>query len=316
MKEIIIDSKNKNQRLDKFLSKYFKEASMGFLYKMLRKKNITLNNKKATGKEVLDEQDIIKVFFSDETFLKMKGENSNLSSYLINEDSDLSVLYENDDILVINKPKNLLSQKAKVKDISVNEMALSYLIRKGEVTTESLHYYKPSVMNRLDRNTSGIVLVAKTLKGAHYLSDVISDIGHPKIYYCICKGRLNQDFMWKDYLVKDEEKNIVRIYKNEQKDAKEIITGVHPIESNQELSMVEVKLFTGRPHQIRAHLSSKGYPVIGDTKYGDRKTNDFFKKNYGITSQMLHSYKIILPQIGEICAPIPKEFEKIMKEVN
>ncbi|MCR5546216.1 MAG: RluA family pseudouridine synthase [Lachnospiraceae bacterium] len=315
MKEIRIDKTSENQRFDKFLKKYFKEASSGFLYKMLRKKNITLNGRKSEGKEILKDGDVIKVFFSDETFLKMKGElkDEALDGYLLKDDQNLVILYEDEDIIAMNKPKNLLSQKSSPKDVSLNEWMLSYLVRKGDCTKESLHIFRPSVMNRLDRNTTGIVLGAKTLKGAHYLSDVIKDKESPKVYRAICKGKIEEEVLYKDYLVKDDKENKVMVSHDKIQNSKEIITGIRPLRSNGVVTLVEVKLYTGRTHQIRAHLSFYHHPVIGDIKYGDSTVNKDFKNRYNISSQMLHSYEVSLPGIGEIMADMPKEFERVFQ---
>lgn len=314
MKKIIIDEKTQNQRFDKFLKKYFKNASSGFIYKMLRKKNITLNKAKASGNEILKSKDEVFVFFSDETFDKMRGtnESKDLSNYILKDDP-LNIVYENDDFIAINKPKGILSQKADTSDVSLNEYVLSYLIKNKKLTAEDLSLYRPSCVNRLDRNTTGLIFAAKTYKGAKELSEIIRDKSHPKIYRCVCAGEIKEEQLLKHYLVKDEKSNQVFIYDNETKGAKEIITGIKPLKTNGKVSLLEVTLYTGRTHQIRAHLSYIKHPVIGDYKYGDASVNKEFKEIYGITSQMLHSYGFEVPGVGMICANMPVEFETIWK---
>lgn len=314
MKKIIIDEKTQNQRFDKFLKKYFKNASSGFIYKMLRKKNITLNKAKASGNEILKSKDEVFVFFSDETFDKMRGTNDSkdLSNYILKDDP-LNIVYENDDFIAINKPKGILSQKADTSDVSLNEYVLSYLIKSKKLTAEDLSLYRPSCVNRLDRNTTGLIFAAKTYKGAKELSEIIRDKSHPKIYRCVCAGEIKEEQLLKHYLVKDEKSNQVFIYDNETKGAKEIITGIKPLKTNGKVSLLEVTLYTGRTHQIRAHLSYIKHPVIGDYKYGDASVNKKFKEIYGITSQMLHSYGFEVPGVGMICANMPVEFETIWK---
>ena len=318
MKEIRIDVTSENQRFDKFLKKYFKEASMGFLYKMLRKKNITLNGKKASGNEILKNNDVISVFFSDETFQKMKGSSLKENSIFIPKDlkERFHLIYEDENILAVNKPKNMLSQKAVPKDISLNEYLLAYLFQKGEIDEESLRIYRPSVMNRLDRNTTGVVLCAKTLKGAQFLSEALKQKETPKIYHCFCKGVIDKEMLLKDYLLKDESKNTVSVVSHQVEGAKEIITGVKPLEVFKDYTYVEVELFTGRTHQIRAHLSSIGHPILGDAKYGDLKLNDVLQKKYHVKSQMLHAYSIHLDGIKEITALDPKEFQIFRKALD
>lgn len=314
MKKIIIDEKTQNQRFDKFLKKYFKNASSGFIYKMLRKKNITLNKAKASGNEILKSKDEVFVFFSDETFDKMRGmnESKDLSNYILKDDP-LNIVYENDDFIAINKPKGILSQKADTSDVSLNEYVLSYLIKNKKLTAEDLSLYRPSCVNRLDCNTTGLIFAAKTYKGAKELSEIIRDKSHPKIYRCVCAGEIKEEQLLKHYLVKDEKSNQVFIYDNEIKGAKEIITGIKPLKTNGKVSLLEVTLYTGRTHQIRAHLSYIKHPVIGDYKYGDASANREFKEIYGITSQMLHSYGFEVPGVGMICANMPVEFETIWK---
>ena len=314
MKSIIIDQKTEKQRLDKFLKKYFKEASSGFLYKMLRKKNITLNGKKATGSELLQKNDEIRVFFSDETFLKMQGLNSDtdLSVYVLDDDP-LDIVFENDDFLAINKQKGILSQKSKDTDVSLNEFVLSYLVKKNEIKASDLSYYKPSCINRLDRNTTGLIFAAKNYKGAKELSELFKERKHPKVYRCICAGEIKDEILLKDYLIKDEDSNTVRVLNHKEENAKEIITCIKPLKSNGKITLLEVLLYTGRTHQIRAHLRYIKHPVIGDVKYGDATLNDEFKKKYNITSQMLHSYEMEIPEIGKITAKMPDEFEKVFE---
>lgn len=312
MKKITIDEKTQNQRLDKYLKKYFKEATGGFLYKMLRKKNITLNGKKATGNEILSIGDEISVFFSDKTFDKMRGISSELdvSAYILQEDP-LDIVYENDDFIAINKPKNMLSQKAKDTDVSLNEYVLSYLLKNHKMKAEDLSYYRPSCINRLDRNTTGLIFAAKTYKGAKELTLLFKEKNHPKVYRCICAGEIKEEQLLKHFLSKDEETNTVRITPDAIPGAKEIITGIKPIKSNGKITLLEVKLYTGRTHQIRAHLNYINHPVIGDYKYGNDSINKEYKIKYSISSQMLHSFAMDIPGIGELTAAVPEEFEKV-----
>ena len=159
MREVTIGAKESGQRFSKFLEKYFKEAQTSFLYKMLRKKNIKLNDKKATGSEMLQTGDKVTVYFSDETFEKFRGETKKVSYPVI----DLDIVYEDEDVLIVNKPAGMLSQKAKPQDVTLVEYILGYLQKKGEWSPKDS--LKPGICNRLDRNTSGLVIAGKSLRG-------------------------------------------------------------------------------------------------------------------------------------------------------
>ncbi|MDE6700251.1 MAG: RluA family pseudouridine synthase, partial [Acetatifactor sp.] len=166
MQEITVGTNQAGQRLDKFLHKCLPEAQNSFLYKMLRKKNITLNGKRAEGRELLQQGDVVRMFFAEETFLKFSGQ-SGKSEYLkaYRQLEDISVIYEDKERVILNKPAGVLSQKAKDSDLSLNEWLIGYLLETGAITAGELCTFKPSVCNRLDRNTSGLVLCGKTLHG-------------------------------------------------------------------------------------------------------------------------------------------------------
>lgn len=309
MKEIIITSADAGGRLDKYLNRYFAEASMGFLYKMLRKKNIKLNDAKASGKEILKENDCIKVFFSDDTFMKMKGQSIDISQEV---SADIDVIYEDNDILIVNKPAGVLSQKASASDISINEMILSYLMKTKQISEDSIHGFKPSIANRLDRNTSGLILAGKTLKGQQYLSQALKDRSCIKIYHAIVAGEMDREINLSGYLQKNDKTNEVKILKNYEDGAKEIKTDIVPLKTNGRYTLVQVHLITGRTHQIRAHLSSIGYPIIGDYKYGVDALNARAKKQFGVKSQLLHAYSIEFEDGHKYIAPRPAIFDKLI----
>ena len=313
MKEIVINENEAGQRLDKFLGKLLKEAPASFYYKMLRKKNIVLNGKKATGNEKLTAGDSIKLFLSDETFEKFAGKRQTNDLAASVPNIALEIVYEDHDVLAINKPAGMLSQKAKKEDISANEYILQYLLESGTITRESLHTFKPSVCNRLDRNTSGILVAGKTLNGLQQMSKAFRERSMEKYYLAIVAGHISKPRRIEGFLKKDGVNNQVTILSEPSNDAKPIITEYRPLKLIGQVPFLEVHLIPGRSHQIRAHLASIGHPVIGDTKYGNPRLNREFLKNAGVTHQLLHAYRLFLADGTKIQADAPKEFERALE---
>lgn len=321
MKSIIVNSNEAGQRLDKLLGKYLNLAGKGFLYKMMRKKNITLNGKKCDGSEKLSMGDEIKLFLSDETIEKF----SEVKVQKVHHQK-LDIVYEDQHILMINKPSGMLSQKAKETDESLVEYLIDYLLESGQLTKEDLRSFRPSVCNRLDRNTSGLVAAGKSLAGLQMLSSVLKDRSLHKYYVCGVKGILKEKQLISGYLKKDEKTNQVTILTKEEADALPIRTEYEPIGyANDQYTLLKVTLITGRTHQIRAHLASIGHPLLGDHKYGDAKVNEFVKERYHIRSQMLHSWQMVFPELeGDFAylsgktieAKWPKEFKRVFGEMK
>lgn len=326
MKEIMVGSAEQGGRLDKLLLKYLNKVNSSFVYKMLRKKNITLNDKKADGSERLSEGDSIKLWFSDESLNNLREDKSYAFAHLKETSkSDIKdmIVYEDEHILLIDKPVGLLSQKADKKDISINEMVLNYLYQKGSIDEASLQSFIPSVCNRLDRNTSGIVIVAKTLISARLMNKLIKERYIKKEYLCVVSGRLKDEDMLEAWLYKSEVDNKVIVKPNYFEDAKQIKTAYKTLFTDDKISLLLVELITGRTHQIRAHLSYIRHPILGDVKYGDKGLNEQFNKTYKMKSQLLHSYRLTFPDIeGELSylskksfsTVIPKAFKKVCKE--
>lgn len=334
-------------RLDKYLMKFLKEAPKSFIYKMLRKKNIVLNGKKAAGSECLKENDEVKLFLSDDTIVKFGGKvtlsqtadreyvataedsiesssDDSLYNFLKSlkwEFDEPKVIYEDRDIIILNKPVNVLSQIAKRGDISMNEWLISYLINSESLTAEDMLTVKPAVVNRLDRNTSGIILAGKTLTGLRFLSDIIKARTLKKYYLTIVKGEVLKNFTAEAYLLKNDNHNTVKIYQDKVEGADYIKTAYEVLEVKGGHSLLKVELITGKSHQIRAHLSSLGYPVIGDGKYGLKSENTRYRR-MGLNSQFLHSYEIKFPEIdGDFAYLSGKSFKadlpvRLMKVAN
>ncbi|MBR4708056.1 MAG: RluA family pseudouridine synthase [Pseudobutyrivibrio sp.] len=307
MKEIKIDANDSNQRFDKYLKRVLCNASTSFIYKMLRKKNITLNDKKADGSEKLNTGDIVKIWFSDETFEKMSGaaETDPLYQSIKDMPYDISIVFEDEDMIIINKPAGIKSQKDTANDISINEMAISYMINNGKLSEEGFKHFHPSVCNRLDRNTSGIVLFAKNLHAAQELGNALKERSCKKLYRAVVLGKVVKEELIEGFLSKDEATNKVSITKTEAKGSRPIKTAYRPISYvGDEFTLLEIHLITGRTHQIRAHLASIGHPILGDNKYGNTIVNN----KQRVKGQLLHAYSIEFADGRRFTCDLPGEF--------
>lgn len=330
MQSFKIGKNEAGQRLDKFLHKFMPSAPNSFVYKMLRKKNIVLNGKKAEGKEMLAVDDTVSFFFSDETFTKFTQNGIDTSQaskrkpllydYRRAYESlqNITIIYEDEDILMLNKPAGILTQKAEDDDLSLNEWMIGYLLHQEIITDDTLNTFKPSVQNRLDRNTSGLVLCGVSLRGSQLLSRMIHDRTIRKVYVAIVKGKIRKPRTLTGSLEKDEKLNKVTISDSKGKD---IMTSYRPIAFGKDYTFLEIELITGKTHQIRAHMASIGHPILGDPKYGDLQWNQDYRKKLGIQRQLLHAYRVEFPKMCEpFCnlsntewvAPLPDDMREVM----
>ncbi len=319
MQTIIVNSNEAGQRLDKLLFKHFNEAPKSFVYRMLRKKNIVLNGKKSTGADKLVIGDEICLYLSEETIAKFSQTVIQKTAH-----QNLDIIYEDDHILLINKPVGMLSQKAKSTDESLVEYLISYLLDSGQITEAELGRFRPAVCNRLDRNTSGLVAAGKSLTGLQTLSEAFKNRTLHKYYQCVVAGTVKKSRHIAGYIKKNEQTNQVTVCQEPVADSVPIQTAYEPLAAVNGYTLLKVTLITGKTHQIRAHLASIGHPIIGDYKYGRRAVNDAAKKEFGISSQLLHAWKLVMPEQlpapltylsgKEFTAPLPETFKFYFKE--
>lgn len=317
MQTILINKNDEGQRIDRFLKKYFEKANLSFIYKNLRKKNIVVNGKKVIPEFVLNEGDKIEMYLSDETIKKFQAGEKNLKrgkNYPV-------VIYEDENIILMNKPSGILSHNdSKEFEKNMVDMMIDYLIAKGDYIPRIENSFRPAICNRLDRNTSGIIIGAKNANSLRILNDSIKNHRVDKFYTTLVLGEVKNDFEDVSKLLKDEKTNKVRVSKTE---GKESITEFKVIKSA-EYSLLSVKLITGRTHQIRTVLKSKGFPIVGDIKYGVERVNRRFMEKYGYKSQFLHNNKIVFKDMPaelnylsykEFEVKIPKKEERILKDI-
>ena len=365
MREINVSTNEAGQRLDKLLRKYLKNANTSFIYKMLRKKNIVLNDKKVEGKEILNLGDSVKMYFSEDTFATMTGRTGqNSGSAETNRAAAASasaqtasagknsaqmrrgassgnsserrdqrafdveefrkhIVYEDENLLVLNKPVGWLSQSDASGLPSVNERCLQYLMATGTLTEAQLQTFKPGIANRLDRNTSGLILFGKTLPALQALAGLLRDRTMEKYYLAIVCGDIDHAQRIDGYLAKDERTNRVEIRPQPFPDATEIHTAYEPLKRSADYTVLKVHLITGKTHQIRAHLRAIGHPIIGDPKYGRKDANAYYRTHGGVKSQLLHAWELHFPEnldgplrnlAGQtITAEPPKDFRLFLK---
>jgi 23S rRNA pseudouridine955/2504/2580 synthase len=315
-----IGKNEEEQRLDRFLKKYFRKASLGRIYKMIRK-DIRVNGKRAAIETFLTEGDQVDIFVSDE-----EAESYRETKKTVRALRQFAIAYEDRQMLVVSKPFGLLTHgDANEKKNTLANQVLGYLTEKGDFLPRIERTFVPSPVNRLDRNTTGLVIFGKDSETLKRLNQMIRDRDSIEKYYMtIVTGNLKESMVLRDAMVKDGKTNTVTIQDEPDGDGKWMESRVKPIrhspispkaykeKSNktQSYTLVEVQLITGRSHQIRAQLAAAGFPIIGDTKYGNPQINRLMKAKFGLTTQLLHAYKLVID--GNVVeAPIPEEFQRI-----
>lgn len=286
MKSVIIEKNDSNQRLDKFLTKSYPNLPKTLMYKYVRIKRIKVNGKRAEISTRLNVGDVVDMYINDEFFAQKETVYDFMSA-----SKKIDVLYEDSNILLLNKKVGLLCHPDDKEYIdTLIGRVKRYLYEKGEWEPQDENSFTPALVNRIDRNTSGIVICAKTAEALRILNQKMKDRELHKMYLCIVHGKPKKESdTLEGYLVKDEKKNKVFVSKKAVDGGKIIKTKYRILAYKNELSLLEVDLLTGRTHQIRAHLASIGHPLLGDGKYGTNALN----KKTGYKKQCLCSYKLI-----------------------
>lgn len=314
--KVEIGNNEAGQRLDKFLRKWLEDVPLSGIYKAIRKGDIKVNGKKAVEKYFLLEGDNIetKYITSSQKKPKFKEVESNF----------LKITYEDKNILLVEKwPGVLVHSDKSSSGSTLTDYVLSYLYDKGEYDPQVEITFTPAPCNRLDRNTSGIVIYGKNYDSLKLLNEMIKNRNIKKYYEAMIKGKIKEG-LYEGYILKDMKNNMSIVYDIPKKYTKKISMGVKVIQTCGTYSLVELELITGRSHQLRAHLAHLGNPIIGDAKYGIAKLNSFFYNKYGLKYQYLYAYKLNFRDCPDhlkymenktISEGLPPVFKKIKNDV-
>ncbi|MDI9473405.1 MAG: RluA family pseudouridine synthase [Bacillota bacterium] len=303
-----ITANEAGQRLDRYLRKRFSSQALGDIYRLLRTGQVKVNGRKAKAEYRLEEGDV----------LTLPDLNEERKEAFVNVPCDFEIVFEDENLLIVNKPAGLLvhPDKTEMKRTLINQ-ALAYLYRKGEYDPQSSSTFTPALCHRLDRNTSGLVVIAKTYPALQDMTELIRQKKVKKFYLCLVEGRLSKPGIVELKLEKDESKNQVKVARS----GLEATTRYVPVEIFEGYTLLEAEIVTGRTHQIRVHLSGIGHPLVGDLKYGKRAANEQFRRKYGLTRQFLHAYKLILHSKGTsleylegrtFSSDLPEDLQKVL----
>lgn len=292
MKKIDITKNESEQRLDRFLLKYFNNTTRSNIYKLIRKKVFKVNGKRMTDENYfLQEGDVLEMFISDESMNAMMKEFIPFKP----EKLGLDIVFEDEEILVLNKPKGLLTHPDKSEYKNTLATMVHFYLR--DLCTNT---FRPAPVHRLDKNTSGVVIFAKTYESLKKYNALMRERDVEKYYICVVEGHLRKPGEVKGYLIKDELQNKVRIVTRDSDEAKFCHSKYKPLKQFGDYTLVEVELLTGRSHQIRASMQLLGHPIVGDLKYGGHRVDE-------LNNQLLHSNKIIIES---------RTFEASSKEID
>jgi 23S rRNA pseudouridine955/2504/2580 synthase len=301
MKEIPITANDAGRRLDRFLRKYLPGASLSEIYRIIRK-DAKVDSKRRSESYILNEGEVLMLYLSDEDFGKLSrgrsGSGAVSAAAAKRAKRTFGIVHEDAEVLIVSKPFGLLTHgdSHEKKDHLANQVK-DYLIAEGAYDPRSEKVFTPAPVNRLDRNTTGIVVFGKTAAAMRELGRVIREEKVRKYYLTIACGVIDDEIRLGGTLIKDESANRVKISESGGKDVETIVRPLEVLSFGDGLkaTLCEVELVTGRSHQIRAHLASTGHPLIGDSKYAGADgtvVNRYVRERFGLTTQLLHAYRI------------------------
>jgi len=295
MRSFTINQNDGGQRLDKFITKTVRGLPVSLMYKYIRTKRIKVNGKRAEQKQMLEAGDLVEMYIPDEFFAAETD-----SSEFRRASVKLPVLYEDENILLCDKRPGLLAHtgdqdESGSGDASERETLLfqvqAYLVQRGEYDPAKEHSFAPALCNRIDRNTGGIVIAAKTAEALREMNEQIREGNVHKSYLCAVHGKMEKkEDILRGHLFKNTKTKTVTVTDHPTRGSKEIVTGYRVLSYSprEDLSLLEVQLYTGRTHQIRAHMASIGHPLLGEGKYGINRDD----RIRGYKYQALYSYAV------------------------
>ena len=312
MVEITVGVNDAGQRLDRFLKKYLRNAPLSHIYRMIRK-DIKVNGKRAKNDAMLSEGDVLRIYISEEELAGLTRRKKAPAAK-----KQFRIAYEDSDIIIVEKPFGLLTHGDRnEKKNTLQNQVQSYLASMHEFSDDE-RTFSPSPVNRLDRTTTGLVIFGKNAEALREYSKLIRERGGVNKYYLtVTAGAIKDGMKLEGELSKDERTNTGT--PRGGTGSKHAVTIVRPVKTADGYTLAEIELVTGRTHQIRAQLAAAGYPVIGDAKYGDNIGTAAVKAGYGLTTQLLHAYKLEFtdgPIKGKtVTASMPKKFRDTVMSI-